>query len=421
MTKHYSVPVDTIPYGNRRMIRKYQDGDLLRFQEFWNEQGSGRSAHRKAKSFQWLVGHNPFSSTHDDYLVLEEGDGIIAYEGMMPFKFSISGQTVQGCIYHDTMVSPERRGRGLGTDLVRSVMEQHPEFSIAVWMNAPNSKVFKKCGWKHVDGLYTYAKIYTVNNLIRIRYKWLNNIAIKGCNRLISMVYSGEKIVRYLWATLSMSGGISRLSSTRKPRSGLALHFMSPGFRGNEGTLPRVSGFNTRTREHAVRYVDSFDERIDTLFHSVRARFPFIAFRTSKVLNWKYAHDSSSMFKKLISLQGDGLTGYMVFRTREAENGRKIATLFDFLCSPESPDAFEGLLERAMADIERSKPDTVEILCSSLPFIKILKRRGFLRARDNPHALKYFHPGVYDESNGMSRGENWFFTFGDGDKVFWDF
>lgn len=409
--------MNTIPDKNSRTIRKFQAGDLPWFQQFWNGQGSGLSAQQKTQSFQWLVEHNPFSSTHDDYLVLEEGSSIAAYEGIMPFSFSISGQTVRGSIYHDTMVSKEKRGLGLGTELVRSIMGQHPEFSIAVWMNAPNSRVFEKCGWKPVEELYTYAKIYTLNNLITTRYKWLNTSAVRAGNRLISSAYAGDKMLRYLWARLTMSRNASMQSSAQKTRSGISLHFMMPGFRGSEGGFQRAG---TRSKGHAVRYVESFDERVDALFDSVRGRFPFIAFRTKEVLNWKYSHSSSPEYSKLISCQGGDLTGYMVYRTRIAENRRTIATISDFLCSPENPDVFESLLEKALSDIERTKPDTVEIMCSSPVFSKVLKKKGFFRARGNPHALKYFHQEACDESDGMNRGENWFFTFGDGDKVFWD-
>ncbi len=374
--------IEAVPSRANFRIRKYSDADLGRFQELWGEeQEEGRSSDRSALSFQRLIRYNPFSSSHDDYLVLEEGGSLIAYEGVMPFRFSMSGQAVNGCIYHDTMVSQERRGQGLGTVLVRSAMERHPGFSIAVWMNAPNGRVFSKCGWKPVEGIYTYARIYTVNSFFKTRYAWLNDIAAQWINRLISTVYACERAMRRL--------------------------------------LAKTFRESTCGRKHTVHYVDSFDDRIDVLFHSVRDRFPFVAFRTSEVLNWKYSNDASREYRKLILLEGDEVTGYMIFRTRQAENKKTLATIFDFLCSPDDLDVFGTLLQKAIADMEESKPDTIEILCSSSSFAGALKKRLFLKARDNPHALKYFHSEAGHHYQGIEKGKNWFFTFGDGDKTFW--
>jgi hypothetical protein len=45
---------------------------------------------------------------------------------------------------------------------------------------------------------------------------------------------------------------------------------------------------------------------------------------------------------------------------------------------------------------------------------------GFVHARENPGALKYIHSGAAGRPAGIGKGGNWFYTFGDGDKVFWD-
>lgn len=76
-------------------------------------------------------------------------------------------------------------------------------------------------------------------------------------------------------------------------------------------------------------------------------------------------------------------------------------------------------MRRAVLEIEKTGPDTVEVLCTDRRFARVLKTMGFVRARENPGALKYIHADAAGRPAGIGMGENWFYTFGDGDKVFW--
>ena len=215
-------------------IRRYRHDDLGAFERFWNAQGGAAFASRRVNAFRRLVEGNPFSATHNDYLVLEIEGRVAAYEGMMPFRFSVSGEDVDGFIYHDTMVDPGMRGRGLGKRFVKSILEACPEFSVAVWMNAPNMRVFERCGWLPVDGLPTYVRGYTIRNMVNTRLPVFNHAAEASVGALAGLLYRLEK-------------SLSDYS-----------------FRGYD-----------------VGIVESFDERVDALFHAVRREFPFIAFRTA--------------------------------------------------------------------------------------------------------------------------------------------
>jgi len=355
-------------------IRRYRHDDLGAFERFWNAQGGAAFASRRVNAFRRLVEGNPFSATHNDYLVLEIEGRVAAYEGIMPFRFSVSGEDVDGFIYHDTMVDPEMRGRGLGKRFVKSILEACPEFSVAVWMNAPNMRVFERCGWLPVDSLPTYVRGYTIRNMVKTRLPVFNHAAEASVGALAGLLYRLEK-------------SLSDYS-----------------FRGYD-----------------VGIVESFDERVDALFHAVRREFPFIAFRTGDVLNWKFMDSPSCRFVRMICSRGTELQGYLVFRVRDSHDGRRIATVYDFLCPPRRIDVFLALMRRAVIEIERQRPDTLEVLCTDRRFAGALKRLMFVRARDNPGALKYIHAESADPPPGIGRGENWFFTFGDGDRVFWDF
>lgn len=360
--------------GGARHIRRYRQGDLRAFEKFWNAQGGPAFAAGKVRAFLRLVEGNPFSSASDDYLVLEQEGRVAGYEGLMPFRFSISGLPVDGFIYHDTLVDREMRGRGVGRKLVASVLKDHPEFSIAVWMNAPNMKVFEKCGWLPVEDIPTYVRGYSVRNMVNTRFPLINSAVTAAASSLIVLLYRLEK---------------------------------------------KIADYSCG--DYAIELVGRFDERIDALFHAVKHEFPFIAYRTGEVLNWKFTDGPSCRFSRMVCTRGGEMKGYLVFRTRDAQDGRRIATIYDFLCSPRETDVFRVLMRQAILEIEKARPDTLEMLCTGKRFARMLKRMGFVRARENPGALKFVHAESNGIPEGIGNGGSWFYTFGDGDKVFWDF
>ncbi|MFY9399714.1 MAG: GNAT family N-acetyltransferase [Desulfomonilia bacterium] len=352
------------------LIRRFRPSDLNAFRLFWLGQGGERYASLKAEAFGRLVKGNPFSLTHDDYLVLEKEGRVVAYEGLMPFELSIRGAAVHALVYHDTMVDPALRGRGVGSAFVSSHLKRYPVFSLAVWMNAPNARVFEKCGWRPVEGIPTYARLYTLRGLLPARFSLAERPAGAG----LALLYGLERLVR-----------------------------------GNPG------------HRLAVYPVERFDDRADALFEGVKGSFCIIAHRGEKVLNWKFTDTPWSRFGRLVCTKGDEMLGYLVFKTRDAARGRRIATIYDFLCSPWRMDVFRALMYRAMDEIEKTGPDTLEVLCTDERFIRVLKGMGFVRARLNPGALKYAHEGPAGLPEGAAGAGGWFYTFGDGDRVFWDF
>ena len=360
--------------GRGSPVRRYRPSDLEAFRRFWLDQGGERYASLKAEAFTRLIQGNPFSLTPDDYLVLEQDGKVAAYEGLMPFEVCIRGVAASALIYHDTMVDPGLRGRGVGSAFVSALLEQHPGFSLAVWMNAPNARVFEKCGWHPVEGIPTYARLYTVKGLVPARPPLISGLVERPAKAALAALYGLERAMR------------------RTRDSGLAIH-----------------------------RVQRFDERADALFEGVKGSFGIIAHRGEKVLNWKFTDTPWSRFERLVCTNGDEMLGYLVFRTRATARGRRVATVYDFLCPPWRMEVFRALMGRAVDEIEKTGPDTIEVLCTDARFIRVLQGMGFVRARLNPGAIKYVHERPAVVPVDVGRGKSWFYTFGDGDKVFWDF
>lgn len=355
-------------------IRKYRKKDLENFIRFWTFQDGESKAKKRILDFKWLIEGNPFSEKKDDYFVIDENGKAIAYEGMMPYRFSLSGNDYDGYVYHDTMVDPDKRGQGLGKKIVKKLVDRNGVFSIAVWMNLPNAKLFEKCGWNAVSGLFPYVRIYDAATFIHIKSSLLHQLAVGIVNRVLFLRYKLEKVF-----------------------------------------------INFSSDSYTISEIDQFDDRVDNLFHSVKKEYRYISYRTKDVLNWKYSHKAFSECSKLVCEEDDELKGYIVYRKKKLEEGVSKVTIFDFLCSPQRKDIFISLLKKAISEIEEIKPAYVEILSSNQIFDNVFKKLGFIRMKESKFALKFIHSDHIETSSNFANGDNWFFTYADGDRVFWDF
>ena len=352
------------------MLRRMHDDDYAYIRKMWIEQFGNVVANKREKCFRH-INDNPFSDIPYNYYVLEQENKVIGYVGEMPYKFHIFTHDYDGFIFVDNMTDASFRGKGVGTMIVKNALGQSTLFSLGVWMNAPNSRVAERAGLKPVNPIFTYIRGYDFSPLFKTKYAWLNKILTAAANRFFPILYKIEKLT-----------------------------------------------FNSKNNN--ISFVDKFDDRIDTLFHDVKKHFNCIAFRTHKSLNWKFAHKESPKFQKLVYTRDKSLLGYLIFIVRN-KNNRKVATIYDFLCSPDKKDIFCALMESAIIEIEKSQPDSIEILCSDKRYKNMLKRYGFLSTRENKYALKYMNDEYIKNSESLRNGYNWFFTYGDGDKVFWEF
>ncbi len=354
-------------------IRKILSEDYQYLKELWKMHFGTHLAEKRTRCFNMLIEKNPLSDSKDGYYVMVENDRIIAYDGVMPYKIFIFDTDYDGYIYHDTMVDPEQRGRGLGTKLIKGIINLNPQFSLAVWMNAPNARVFEKCGWKSVDGLYSYVRGYKADSYINTKNKILNSILVSIINSTISSIYKIEKVLNSFFE----------------------------------------NRFEIVETEH-------FEDDVGELFHSVKHQYGCITYRTKDVLNWKYSNKYSQGYKIFLCKQNEELLGYIVFRTRTIEGGKKLATVFDYLCSPERKDVFKALLEKSILEIEKEKPDSIEIMCSNKLLNPILKRYCFIRTNSNQYALKYINDKNISKNDILNDADKWHFTHGDGDRLFWE-
>jgi len=356
------------------MIRKINRKDIKYIYNLWEKHFPADIAKKREAAFETILFLNPFSNTKDGYYVLEQDNDIIGYLGVMPYRFSILNNAYDGAIFQDSMIHPKMRGKGVGTQVVRDVLSKTDCVSIAVWMNAPNSHVFEKCGWKPVAPVYSLIRGYKSDPIIRIENETLKSSVAAVLNVIISFVYRLEKLF-----------------------------------------------YRKILSRYRIEEIDKFDDRMDVFFDSVRSQFPFICYRTKDALNWKFCKSYGPKFIKCVCIAQNQLVGYMVSSVTKRDDGMIVGTIYDFLVSPQNMDVFDALLKFTIQNLENRRPDLIEVLCTDQRFHLVFKKHGFFLKKSKEFALKYINEEKIEGALDFSDSRNWFYTYGDGDKVFMDF
>ena len=355
-------------------IRPYVRSDLEAFWRFWDTEFGEKPAELRVKEFLQVLEGNPYSKKKNDYWVLEESGKTVAYCGLMPYEYYIRGKRHNIFIYHDSMVDPKRRRQGLGYELVKRMTAKIQEPSIAVWMNLPNSRLFDKCGWVSVRDMRARLLIYDSTPFWRDRVHSAARVGPGGLNAVLSI--------------------IRKVMELRRTKVGQGVY--------------------------RVEEIDVFDGRVEMLFEQEKSKYKYIGCRDQKTLNWKYAYMKPPHFVKLICLERETVKGYVVFYISELGRGIRKGSVVDFLCADMDPSIFENLIEGAVRQLKEEKVAYIEILSSNGSYNKLLKGFGFVRGMDMKHALKVMHFDALEPLEFLCAGENWFFTYGDGDRIFWN-
>lgn len=336
----------------------------------WRERFDEDHIAKREILFRWLTEGNPFRGEQPSYYLLTQGERIVGMHGHMPLVFSVQGRRAMGYLAHDDLLAKAYRGKGLGKILLRGVAEQTTEFAGALWFNEPNRRLYLKSGWLPVPGLYPYLKILDPAPFIRQR------VAGRIPQTALSLLAQSANRVR-------------------------------ESFRAN---IPR---------RLEIVPVMRFDERFDEFFWRVSPAFGLMIVRDHRYLNWKFVEHPFSNYRRYAALNSEGsLCGYAVLM-RAQTGGRLRGRILDILADPREPEAFDGLLNRCLTDFKRSGVDSVEIMCTYPPFVRQIRRAGFLRARaPEPFMVSKWEPQF--ERSFVSSVDNWYLSFSDGDGNAWE-
>lgn len=345
--------------------------DLLPdLEALWREYlDDDEAVENRRKYFRWLTERNPSLAGECPYYLLVDGDRVIGMHGHMPQLFSVNGSPTRFYMAHDDLLAAECRGKGLGKVMLDGVSEQNDSFAGALWHNAPNRKLYTKCGWTDCSNL-------------------LSSVRIVDPRRNVQAVLGPNPLARILSVLL---------------RKALAVR----------NSLRRAG----RSKAYRVIEVDRFDDRFDALFERTAATIPILSARNADYLNWKFADKPDNRYRRFAALDTAGILRAYVVVSDGEQSDEPIGKMLDFLGDPDHPEALDVALRQGLEWLESEH--VASVTCVGSPrALSSLARFGF-RERASETGFMFIHWESVFEREFVTNIDNWYITSSDADGDAW--
>jgi hypothetical protein len=331
---------------------------------------------------QWgvttLEGFDPPTPGAPYLLLVKDGDKVIAMQGALPQAFLVNGTRQLVSIGCDSAVHPDYRGRKTSLPLMLRMALEHG-FTFG-WSNPKSASVWMKWVRRALrekrdtpGSKWGYVRVPPFVKPIDWGYLTSRTTGIQLLGDAVAVVSDGARRVK---------------NKFRKAPS-----------------LPGVAVFQT----------ESFDDRMDNLWHRCAPEHPVIGVRDRNYLSWRFDARPDASYARLLATRGANVIGYLVFRVAEQE-GVRWGYLVDFLVEANDRTVFEMMLHDAEDRMIRAGVKGIVCVIARPPYREVLRRRGFYPALFRTPA---FLGGsvTSPEPNLRIYGEvkKWFVTAGDGD------
>ena len=354
------------------VVRKYVASDIERIEQLLKTHFPLELSEKRKVVFDWIARCNPVSKGTTNYLIVEADDKIIGYLGRMPVDMVIDGEKRTGYFFHDLLVDPEYRKKGLGVLLdsrLQSTWEQETgSFAVGIWMNEFTYNFLRRRRAYQIDAPY-FVK------------------PIDLSPRLTGLVRN-RTLAKFLATPVRGLGSLYDFLLSVLPNPGISI---SPVVR--------------------------FDRRFDQLAEEVANKFRLMVVRNSAYLNWKYIDKPFSDYVVLAAEREQKLAGFIVLLPRTI-GGIKVGVIVDILADPADSSAISSLCRSAVNYFKQVKVSFCACLLTDENFIKVFRRHLFFKRRKTAPVMltniqKFREPELLKDIG------NWFLTYGDSDGFVW--
>jgi GNAT superfamily N-acetyltransferase len=353
-------------------VIKYNIIHLKDILELWKEAYDNEYIVNREILFKWITEQSPFARDEFQYLLLLLEDKVIGMLGHMPLDISVYGEIKRGYISHDILLAKEHQGKGLGKVFLKGLEKQAPRFAGAIWFNEPNYYLYQKCGWLDVKGLYPYLRIFDPEVFLKAKI-------------------SNRTLLRF---------------SARVLKSILFLK-----------AIPGIVSNALYSKDIQISELDEYKDDIEIFNKSVLKYYGIIVSRNKNYLNWKFVKKPFNNYKRYVAYYKGELSGYAVIKTEQSGTGIR-GKVLDILVHPMKTNVFQSLIHKSLEYFSNIGVSHVEILCTFPPFIKELKKNGFIKSnKQQPFMVKNWE-GEFDMKF-VSDIRNWYLTYSEADGDAW--
>jgi hypothetical protein len=239
----------------------------------------------------------------------------------------------------------------------------------ALWHNAPNLKLYAKCGWTDLSKLTVWALIVDPRRNLEARL---------GRNPLAGAL---------AWALRKL----------------LALRL----------DLVRAG----RSTAYRVQEIQRFDAAFDALFARTAPALPLAVTRDAAYLNWKFVAKPDNRYRRLAAFDPSGTLRAYAVLSAGTRGGEPVGTVLDLLGEPGHSDALDAVIRRGL-DWLRSE-GVVEVSCvGSDRALSCLERFGS-RPRPSPTGFMFRNGDSVVRPGFVGNIDNWYITGSDADGDAW--
>ncbi|HVN29376.1 MAG TPA: hypothetical protein VMT64_12855 [Candidatus Binataceae bacterium] len=325
----------------------------------------------------WGVRLEPLNQVTEDapyILLLKDGERVVAMTATMPQEFMIDGKRRLVAVGCDSAVHPDYRGKFLSMRMTLRLGAEHP--LVVTWSNRATVKV------------RTAFRKRTASEQ-PARHPGPVGMRITAQVKPLDWSYMMKRETG-----IGLPKSVARLMAANRARHP-----------ATAARMPDVDVFN----------LESFDHRIDDLWHRASTTHPVIGIRDSNYLNWRFNLRPHAGYQRLAARRGDDLIGYLIFRIVE-QDGARSGHIVDFLSEGDPSGVFAYLLQRAEEQMLAAGVKSVVCAMAHPHSRRVLRRSGFFPAVfAEPRFMTVGITQPDPEVSGFQDLPQWFMTSADGD------
>ncbi len=342
-------------------VRKLRIGEEGALFDFLDCVYASQPAKRSRSSWDWQYRQNPLASS-DEYSIWTcwDGDQIVGQRPLMPFQLWIDGGAIPAVWAPDFMIRPEYRGQGIGTLLMRRLLEEKPIF-IALDSSIGALRIYEKLGCSRLPDVIRFTYLHQAGQFMQrqMRWRWVANLLTPLANRVLA-----------------------------------ARRFMLRGAESDNFDIVKLG---------------QFDDRFDDLWHRARPHHVLLACRTADLLTWRYAQAPGTMYRVLAVADANTLIGYLVWQM--LPTGR--ALICDLYSANLAPEVMEALIQSVLRDTAILGIEGVECYAKWDTLKRVLNGCGFSARSGKSFVV---HPGRSGIKMGrLAHSSDWYITALDSD------
>jgi len=366
------------------LVRQAAKEDEKLIQEFLKIAYEGRWQFKYPERWYWEFVNNPYWSGDKLPIWIALQDGRVVGQTCAMYSPLKVGDYLHKVAWSvDTIVLPEYRGGGIGSQLQRA-NANHNKIFMSVNMSEANRRIKLKLGSIHVEPVCVYRR-------------WMR--------------YNGDAVSKFLIRRVDKNAIMKKLT-VRIIRS-LSINKLLASL-ANIRLDMRISTLKNRTKTNAtkIRQIEDFD-CVESLWEKTRDQYNVIVARDAQYLNWKFLAQPHMHYKTYVGERNGEIKGYIILRKARPPE-RNIGIIADLYAARDDKETLEALIGSAVHFFGKGV-ELIDCATTVGEYKRVYESFGF--GKIEQVVPMFYSKGEFLRNDIIRKPGGWFLAMGDHD---WD-